>query len=169
MGVGEPGGGLMGRHTKVITIGDEGRDKGKTFLLTEMAASQAEKWAMRALLAVGKSGIDIPDYIAGTGMAGLAVLGIKAMAGVTFAEAEPLMDEMMACVRIIPDIRNNPDFTRVLIEDDIEEVATRVRLRSEVFALHTGFFLPGIGSTSTSEIQSQESSNTKISRAQSAR
>lgn len=125
------------RKTNQITF-SEGRDKGKTFLLTEMGAVQAEKWAARALLAVAKSGVDLPENLAGAGMAGLAVLTFKALSGVTFAEVEPLLDEMMACVQIV-----EPAMTRSVTLDDIEEVSTILRLRAEVFTLHTGFSLPG--------------------------
>lgn len=128
------------RKTKVVTITDEGRDKGKQFLLTEMPASRAEKWAVRALLALARSGVDVPDNLVLTGMAGLMEVGLLALRGISFSDAEPLLDEMIGCVMVMPDPIGNPTFARNLIEDDIEEVATRVQLRSEVFSLHTDFF-----------------------------
>jgi hypothetical protein len=128
----------MARKVKTVVIDQDGRDKGKHFLLTEMAAMQAEKWAMRALLALGQSGIDIPDDIAETGMAAIAAFGIKTIASVEFEAAAPLMDEMLECVTIIPD-PSKPNVTRNLIEDDIEEVKTLALLRGEVLELHTGF------------------------------
>ncbi len=104
-----------------------------------MPASQAEKWAAKAFLALAKSGVEIPEDIASAGLAGVASMGLKALAGMTFADAEPLMDEMFACVQIIPDPAR-PEVVRALIEDDIEEIATRLRLRKDIFALHTDFF-----------------------------
>jgi hypothetical protein len=129
----------MARKEITITIEDSGRDQGKVFLIKEMAASQAEKWAARAFLALAKSGVDIPDDIENAGLAGIAALGVKALSGMTFAEAEPLLDEMMACVSIIPDPKR-PSVTRHLIEDDIEEIKTRLKLRAEVFKIHFDFF-----------------------------
>lgn len=145
----------MARKVKTVTIEAEGRDTGKVFVLTEMPASQAEKWAIRALLALGRSGIDIPPGIAEAGMAGVAAIGVRALLGLQFYEAEPLLDEAFrSCVGFYPDPRQRkvirgkapPGETAVgdLIEDDIEEVATRARLRSEVFELHTGFSAAGL-------------------------
>ena len=54
----------MPRRTKTYVIADENRDKGKMFLLTEMPALQAEKWAIRAFLALAKAGLVIPDDVA---------------------------------------------------------------------------------------------------------
>ena len=138
----------MARKELTVTITDAGRDLGKAFLLREMSASRAESWAMRALLALAKSGIDIPDDIAAAGLAGVASLGIKAFGGMNYLDAEELMLEMMQCVSAIPD-PFRPQVIRGLIEDDIEEVKTRLKLRMELFTLHTGFSLPGAPSIST--------------------
>lgn len=128
------------RKTLTVTITDEGRDKGKVFQLKEMPASQAEKWAARALFSLAKSGVDIPEGIENAGMAAMVQVGIKAIAGLSFEDAEPLMDEMFACITVKPDL-NHPEVERPLIEDDIEEVATRVKLRIDLWNLHTGFSL----------------------------
>ena len=126
------------RKTATITIEAAGRDFGKVFLLREMPASQAEKWAARAFLGMARSGVEIPDNIASAGLAGIAALGLRAIGGMAFADAEPLLDEMFACIQYIPD-PTRPAVVRALIEDDIEEIATRVRLRKEVFGLHVDF------------------------------
>jgi len=130
----------MGRKTKTLVI-DQGddfpRDNGKVFVLTEMPAMQAEKWATRALFALARSGVEIPEGIEGLGWAGVAVVGMRALGGVAFDDVEPLMDEMMGCVQIQPDPRQS--FTRPLIVDDIEEVPTLLLLRREVFDLHANF------------------------------
>lgn len=125
-----------------ITITDEGRDKGKTFIITEMAASKAEKWAAKALLAVAHSGVELPDDVQGAGVAGIAVMGLKALTNLKFEDLEPLMDEMFECVMSQPDPAR-PDIKRPLVENDIEEILTRIRLRAEAFTLHTGFSLAG--------------------------
>ena len=129
------------RKEAVITIEANGRDQGKVFHLKEMPASQAERWAMRALLALVRSGVELPDDVASAGMAGVAALGLKAFSGVKFEEIEPLLVEMMECVKAIPD-PSKPKMIRDLVETDIEEISTRLRLRAEVFALHTGFLVP---------------------------
>lgn len=128
------------RATKDVFIEDDNRDKGKVFKITEMPAMQAEKWAVRVFLALAKAGIDIPDDIASRGLAGVAVVGIKMLGGVAFADAEPLLDEMFRCVQIYPDYHKNSLLVRNLVgQDDIEEIKTITHLRQEVLELHLGF------------------------------
>ena len=129
----------MARKTKTVTITDKGRDKEKTFLITEMSAAQAEAWAFRAFLALAKSGIDIPENIESMGMAGIASTGVQALSGLPWKDAEPLLKEMMDCVQIMPDPAK-PAVMRALIDEDIEEIKTRLMLRKEVFGLHVDFF-----------------------------
>ena len=50
----------MARSISNYTVQDEGRDNGKVFVLTEMPASRAESWAMRALLALMANGVEVP-------------------------------------------------------------------------------------------------------------
>lgn len=135
----------MSRKTKTVIIDlgeDFPRDNGKVFHLEEMSAMAAEKWAMRAMLALTKSGVEIPEGIEGMGFAGVAIVGMRALGGVAFEDLEPLMDEMLECVSIQPDPRQ-PAVTRPLIKDDIEEVPTLVFLRREVFDLHANFSILG--------------------------
>lgn len=130
----------MARKISDYKIDSEGRDKGKVFVLTEMPAMQAEKWAMRAILAAAKSGLDI-GHTAGMGMQGVAVLGISALMNMAWEDAEPLLDEMMSCVKI-----KEASGARDLMGEDIEEVGTRFQLRKAVLELHVGFSLADAGS-----------------------
>lgn len=148
-----------------VTIADAGRDEGKTFHIKEMPATRAEKWAMRALLAVARSGADLPDDFAGMGMQGIAIVGIRAITKIAFEDAEPLLDEMMECVTIKPDPRN-PAIVRAVIESDIEEIATLVKLRQEVINLHVGFFSSGGPSKSISTSSSPESNSSNTATSQ---
>lgn len=125
------------RKTADITISEAGsRDAGKTFRITEMPAARAEKWAMRALLALAKSGADLPIDAASGGMQAIAYFGLQALTSLSFADAEPLLDEMMGCVQIV-----EKAITRPLTDDDIEEVRTRMQLRKAILELHVGFSL----------------------------
>lgn len=118
-----------------IAIAADGRDKGKIFHITEMPALKAEKWGIRAMLALQAAGVILPDYAVSAGMAGVAAHGMAALNRLEFSSVEPLLDEMMECVQIKP----SPQITRKCIESDIEEIATILQLRHEVFFLHTGF------------------------------
>jgi len=134
----------MARKQAMVTITTEGRDQGKVFVITEMPAAQAEEWAGRALFAMLNAGVEIPENIAGGGLAGVASLGISALTKVPFDAAKPLLDQMFTCVKIKP----SPTVVRDLIEDDIEEVSTRLRLRKEVWNLHVDFSTAAGSSTS---------------------
>lgn len=149
------------RKEKIWTAVD-GRDVGKQFYIKEMPATQAEKWALRALLGLAKAGVDIPEGIEYAGMAGVYVVGIRALGGIAYADAEQLMEEMFACIQRVPD-PTKPKLLRALVEDDIEEVATRLRLRSEVFELHTGFSVADALSRQTQDSPSADSSSTPMS------
>ena len=160
----------MARRELDITITDEGRDKGKTFRITEMSASQAERWAVRAFLALARSGVELPEEAHGAGMAGIAALGLQALSRVQFSEAEALMAEMFSCVMFVPKHAAGAELMpRRLIEEDIEEVTTRAKLRVEVLQLHTGFSLAAaLSKFRSAAAPAKRSRNTRTSRAQSA-
>jgi len=128
----------MARKVSTYTVSDKGRDFGKSFLLTEMSAAQAEKWALRAVLSMIKEGIELPEGFESAGMAALATLGISFVGKLPYETAEQLMDEMFSCIQIMPN-PNDRNVTRQLIADDIEEVATRVKLRAAIWKLHVDF------------------------------
>jgi len=137
-------------------VADTGRDTGKQFLITEMSASQAENWAFRVILAIGNAGIEIPEGLAAQGMSGLLAIGYMNLLKIPFEAAEPLLNEMMDCVQIIPSV----NVKRKLFEDDIEEVITRLQLRKSIWDLHMDFFLDSTQSTSelNPQVNPQESS-----------
>ena len=137
----------MARKTINYTVTEDGRDKGKVFLLTEMSSSRAESWAMRAILALMSNGVEVPEGFENLSMAAMAEIGIKALSGLKWEDAEPLLDEMWQCCRMIPD-PSKPQIVRNLIEEDIEEVETRVRIRMEIWKLHVGFLKAVARSTS---------------------
>jgi hypothetical protein len=138
----------MPRQTKIFTITSEGRDLGKKFLLTEMPAYQAEKWAYKTLLALSRGGFELPQGIFDAGMAGLAavvpylmVIGFRSLHAARWEELEILLDEMMTCVKYQPDKAElMPQDIRTDATSQIEEVRTRVELRKEVLMLHVNPF-----------------------------
>lgn len=159
----------MARKTLTVTIpppeeGTVNRDAGKVYLLTEMPASQGESWGIRALLALARAGIEIPAELENSGMAGIHAAGGLRLNGALHPEdVEPLLADMMACVQRIPD-PGKPDIVRSLVEEDIEEVATRLKLRAEVMQLHLGFSITGVLSTLGASVKGRlgASSNTPI-------
>lgn len=142
----------MARRTKVVTISTADRDKGKQFYLTEMDADSGERFCGRALLALSRGGFDLPDGVFENGWAGLVsmmplllVVGLRALHGAQWAEIEPLLDEMMNCVKFQPPgMAGNTDLLQPLFpgsHSQIEEISTRWMLRKEVVQLHAGFSL----------------------------
>lgn len=128
----------MARKTATYIVLNENRDKGKVFLLTEMPASQAQRWALRAFLSLARNGVELPVGIEEMGIAGMVGYGIEMVSRLPFEEADLLCDSLMECVQAQPDA-NNPAIVRKLIEQDIEEVSTRLILLKEVFKLHVDF------------------------------
>lgn len=133
------------RKVENLPITAPGRDQGKLFQITEMPALQAEKWAWRAFLAMARSGVEIDDEVASQGMIGIAALGLRALTRVNAEDLIPLLDEMMTCVRVVPDPQR-PEVVRGLVPDDVEEITTLIQIRTEVFKLHAGFILGGVRS-----------------------
>lgn len=149
----------MSRHTKAVTVSAQGRDKGKTFVITEMDAWHGVKFSMRALLALSRGGIEVPPGLFEQGWLGLAtmmpyviVVGLKSLHGAQWAEVEPLIDELAGCIKFQPPgCANKPDMLQMLFPDpnsQIEEQATFFNLLKEVAQLHLGFSLADALSTS---------------------
>jgi len=128
----------MARKSTNYTVTDDNRDKGKVFVITELPAARAESWAFRAILALMEGGVELPPGFERMGMAGIAELGIRALSHLRWEVAEPLLAEMWDCVQIMPDPAK-PHVVRPLIDQDIEEVMTRIKIRAEVWKLHTDF------------------------------
>jgi len=129
------------RKTREITITNkDSRDFGKSFLITEMPALQAERWARHGLAAFVR-GADMPDDLENAGMAAWASLAIRAIGNMPEEAADRMWDQLLACVKIKVDAM---PAGRPLILDqedgnDIEEPTTIAKLRMEAFDLHTGF------------------------------
>jgi len=153
------------RKTAKITIDLEGsRDVGKTYLLTELSAEEAEDWLFAFIMAAARSGVVLPPNLQEIGLAGVATLSLQALGGMRLEEARPLLAKMFSCVQFV----SSDGIVRALVKDDIEEVSTRLRLRKEVVELHTGFFgaakrLSSASNTAPSDQAEKSSSDTPTS------
>jgi hypothetical protein len=121
------------------------RDKGKHFMLTEMSALEASRWAWRMALAVKGTTAQVPPEFVNMGYVGVAIRGINAFlaADVDPNRLLPLLDEMLNCVTRIHDPINAPDIHVPLILEgemaDIQDMVTLEWLRAEVLSMHVGF------------------------------
>lgn len=127
-----------------VTVAAEGRDKGKVFRITPMAAWRAEKWGWRAVSVLARSGVEVPPLEAMSNLLVLAAFGLEALMKAPFEEAEPLLDEMMTCVAAVPDPSNFPTVARPLVESDTQELGTILWLRDKVLEAHTGFSVAAV-------------------------
>ena len=126
------------RKSVRVTIDAEGRDHEKRFLITEMSALQAERWFMRVLAYMARLGISMPAMMRLTGMAALTEFNPTQM--FAWVDDDSLMSEIMACIQAWPADAPKPrPLTWSASGPDIEEPATLIRLKMEVFALHVGF------------------------------
>lgn len=128
------------------TVQIEGRDKGKTYLITEFDADKGERFAAKVFFAILNAGLRLPDNLEKTAMENIALIGFDAICGalarVKFEDVAPIFDEMMEGIEFMPDI-SKPELSRKLLPDDIEEISTRLMLRKEVWNINTSF-LPAV-------------------------
>jgi hypothetical protein len=135
------------RRTKEIKIDDPGsRDHGKVFLLTEMSADAAERWATQALYLMTQAN---GTAATGDGMAALAASGVN-FSDVAQLRAlqDPSLDSLWDCIRYVHNPKHPPQSILPGDACQIEEIKTRSQLRIEVLKLHLGFSPAGATSTS---------------------
>ncbi len=137
------------RRTEKLTIpgvrsenpGD--RDNGKTFVLQEMDAYAGQDWALRALLALAASGVEMPQGAMSGGWSALAGFGIMALLRAPYGALKPLLDEMLGQVKYEHiDTKGKPTPPQPLIfgaNCQVEEIKTFLVLHKALFQLHAGF------------------------------
>lgn len=117
----------------------QGRDHGKVFILTEMPATAAERWATHATALLAKANAtDVPES---GGMATLAALPKNGLPALQ-ALQDPSLDAWWDCVAYQHAPNQMP---QKIIHGDgcqIEEIGTITKLRMKVLELHLGFFSP---------------------------
>ena len=122
------------RKTASVIIDADNRDKGKRFLLTEMPAYQAERWARKVISTLARRGVQVP---VGAELAGMAALpSLSPLTMMSWIDDDALIGEVMSCVQAWPEGSPIP---RRLVESDTEEILTLAYLKMEVIALHVGF------------------------------
>lgn len=126
------------RRTEVVHITAENRDKGHTYIITEMDAFEGEDLGVKILLALSNAGVDIPDTSAG--MAGLAAVGIAAMAKLPYAVVKPILNDMLTHV-VYQHAPKHPPMP--LSNANVFETSTLLEIRKAFIKLHLGFSLAG--------------------------
>jgi len=119
-----------------ITI-EDGRDTGKVFKIVEMGAVQADRWATKALCLFGRAG----QNISALGKMNIVDL-LSAFSSVQYEEAQPLLDELLACASFKKD-GVYVNLKGSMVDATIEEWTTLFRLRVEALKLILGFLEQG--------------------------
>lgn len=160
----------MTRKTKIVHVPElpacDNRDLGKTFLITEWPAARADNWMQRLAYAFNKNGGQIPMNVTSIGWEGIAIIGINTFlrGNVDPAIMISIADELLECVKLIPDPAHPESARPATAEDDIEEVATRWWLRDQVVSVLTNFsFIDALSSVVSSimaKVPTTDSPNT---------
>ncbi|HEC1649040.1 TPA: hypothetical protein R1156_000948 [Yersinia enterocolitica] len=129
----------MSRKQITYIVEDEGRDKGKEFIITEMSAWDAEELSEEIYRAMGHGEFNsLPSDVVSMGVAGLATVGISVLAAAPASVSRPISDRILSTVEIV--ITNEgKDITRSIKPIDFEEISTIRTLKDKVFELNFGF------------------------------
>ena len=122
----------MARKEIEIKI-EDGRDAGKVFKITELPAVQMDKWATRALLLLGKAGMNISV------LNSMKVEDIlAALSKADYNETEQLLQVMLESCSLQKD-GVSVAMKGAMVDSVIEEWTTVFRLRIEAIKLNLGF------------------------------
>lgn len=130
----------MARKEIPFIVSDEGRDKGKEFVITEMSAWDADTMAQDIFRAMGDADIKgiSPDVIA-MGCAGLATIGLSVISASSPDVARNLRDRLIDTVEIVITNDGKQIKRKVNGSIDFEEVSTIRSILDKVFAVHFDF------------------------------
>lgn len=130
----------MARKEIPFIVEEEGRDKGKEFLITEMSAWDADTLAQDIFRAMGDSNYSqIPTDVIAMGCAGLATVGLSVISASSPDVARQLRDRLMSTVDIIITNDGQRQQRKVNGSLDFEEVSTIRSLLDKVFQVNFDF------------------------------
>ncbi len=143
----------MRKTIEYIVTDPNSRDFNKKYIIEEMPALKAEMWCYKAIGAMIKSGLNLPENFLDMPANSMAILGVASLLKIDDSELRPLLHELMSCVTFEVKHDLNPKYPGQLINlnrkisdnymgesyVDIEEVSTYINLRLEVFKLHLDF------------------------------
>lgn len=130
----------MSRKEIPFIVEEEGRDKGKEFLITEMSAWDADSLAQDIFRAMGDSNYSgIPADVIAMGCAGLATVGLSVISASSPEVARQLRDRLMSTVDIVITNDGKRQQRKVNGSLDFEEVSTIRSLLDKVFQVNFDF------------------------------
>lgn len=130
----------MARKEIPFIVEEEGRDKGKEFVITEMSAWDADSLAQDIFRAMGESNYTgIPADVIAMGCAGLATVGLSVISASSPEVAHKLRDRLMATVEVVITHDGNRNRRKVNGSIDFEEVSTIRTVLDKVFQTNFDF------------------------------
>lgn len=130
----------MARKEIPFIVEEEGRDKGKEFIITEMSAWDADTLSQDLFRAMGDSNYTgIPADVIAMGCAGLATIGLSVLSASSPAIATMLRDKLMATVEIVITAEGQRNQRKVNGTIDFEEVSTIRAVMDKVFQTNFDF------------------------------
>lgn len=139
-----------------ITVTLQDGERNLTFRIRQMSAWKLERWIFRAVIQIARaSGESVSDLSIEDAQTALKKLAkgrdadsgaqkiVNIIGGLDYEEAEPLLDELLGCCKLIPDPSNplmTMDMTEQTAEGQIESPLTLIRLRVEAAKLNLSFF-----------------------------
>lgn len=128
------------RKTEILKLVDDGQER--TFRITQMPATKAERWMNKAMFLLISAGKDINKDSKIEDV-------IKAIAGVDYDKAEPLYNELIECCTYLPDGNANGagiGCTQDTIDAQIIDPMNLYKLRLASAKLNFGFFMAALQS-----------------------
>lgn len=133
--------------SKNVTI-ESGRDKGKTFKITEMPAIQADEWAHRLIEQAANSGVDLKNVdvlnLNTKSMAGMIELGAAVftiLGRVDYQTSREMkFDILNRCVEIVT---KSGESRSVMWEDEIKDFQNYTVLAAHAIGIHIDFLKQG--------------------------
>ena len=130
----------MSRKEIPFTVTDEGRDKGKEFIITEMSAWDADELAQDIFRAMGDSNYTgIPADVIAMGCAGLATVGLSVLSASSPDVSRTLRERLMSTVQIVITHEGKTQMRKVNGSIDFEEVHTIRQVMDQVFKVNFDF------------------------------
>lgn len=130
----------MSRKEIPFIVEEEGRDKGKEFIITELSAWDADELAQDLYRAMGDSGFTgIPPDVISMGCAGLATIGLSVLSAASPEVSRSIRDRLISTVEIAVYNDGQRIIRKVDGPSDFEEVSTIRKLMDKVFEVNFGF------------------------------
>lgn len=130
----------MSRKEIPFIVTEEGRDKGKEFIITEMSAWDADELAQDIFRAMGDCNYTgIPADVIAMGCAGLATIGLSVLSASSPDVSRTLRNRLMSTVQIVIKHDGNRQERKVDGVNDFEEVHTIRQVMDQVFKVNFDF------------------------------